>query len=125
MPQAGGEGAGKNRTSLAGWVMQQWGHPVLEPCLPSTYSLPSPSGWAQVFLSHCRERGGGHRDARLAQLVWLVLASWQGRALGTGEDVAGSTWEDGKTRVPGDPTLPYPPRRLAGPCVSQPQGPGT
>ena len=59
MPQAGGEGAGKNRTSLAGWVMQQWGHPVLEPCLPSTYSLPSPSGWAQVFLSHCRERGGG------------------------------------------------------------------
>ena len=48
-------------------------------CSP-TYSLPSP--WSTL-------RGGGHGDAQLAQLVWLVLASWPRRALRRSEDEAG------------------------------------
>ena len=90
------EGAGMrgmSRTGLAGERMkQQLGHPVLlhEPAShPPTHS-PGPRAGLRSSWSHRRE-GGGHRDAQLAQLVWLVLASWQWRALGTGEDVAGST----------------------------------
>lgn len=48
-------------------------------CSP-TYSPPSPRSTLG---------GGGHGDARLAQLVWLVLVSRPGRALRRGEDAAG------------------------------------
>ena len=48
-------------------------------CSP-TYSPPKP--WITLG-------GGGHGDARLAQLVWLVLVSRPGRALRRGEDAAG------------------------------------
>lgn len=79
------EGSGISWTSRAG-RRQQLGRPDLQdvsrrsPTCSPTYSLPSP--WSTLG-------GGGHGDAQLAQLVWLVLASWSRRALRRGEDEAG------------------------------------
>lgn len=82
---------------------------VLFPDLSLFYSpTHCPQGWARPPWSHWKEGrdcvggwGAFHGDAQLAQLVWLVLASWQRKALGTGEDVAGSTQEDRKMRKRG------------------------
>ena len=82
-------------------------------CSP-TYSLPSP--WSTL-------RGGGHGDAQLAQLVWLVLASWPRRALRRSEDEAGRAHRKSRGRgsafvlgpTPVDPRFlcPTPPSQKA------------
>lgn len=66
------------------------GHPVLP--LAPTHRPQRPGLPAASERREGRAWGGGARGVGLAQLVWLVLASWQRKALGTGEDVAGRSW---------------------------------
>lgn len=114
------------------------GHPVLP--LAPTHRPQRPGLPAASERREGRAWGGGARGVGLAQLVWLVLASWQRKALGTGEDVAGRSWggpEDAggggagssfvHRSVPVDPRLPWPtvpPQKPRSVLYVQPQGPG-
>lgn len=111
------------------------GHPVLP--LAPTHRPQRPGLPAASERREGRAWGGGARGVGLAQLVWLVLASWQRKALGTGEDVAGRSWggpEDAgggssfvHRSVPVDPRLPWPtvpPQKPRSVLSVQPQGPG-
>lgn len=112
------------------------GHPVLP--LAPTHRPQRPGLPAASERREGRAWGGGARGVGLAQLVWLVLASWQRKALGTGEDVAGRSWggpEDARgggssfvhRSVPVDPRLPWPtvpPQKPRSVLSVQPQGPG-